>query len=81
MQPNESNLPPRWEYSMDTDQYNWVNPEYEYDDTPDIRISKSRLDWYISYWVRNEREWVHIPIPPSPEPPFELAEALYYAAQ
>lgn len=79
MLPDDSNLSPGWEYSIDMGQYQWGHPEI--DDTPDIRISKLRVDWYVSYWIRNKREWRHVRVPPTPEPPFELAEALYYAAQ
>lgn len=79
MQPDKPNFPPGWEYSMDMDQYEWSHPEI--DDTPDIRISKGYLNWYISYWIRDIRQWNGLHVPLTPEPPLELAEALYHAAQ
>lgn len=79
MQPDKPNLPPGWEYSMDMDRYEWSHPEI--DDTPDIRISKAYLNWHISYWIRDIRQWNGLHVPLTPEPPLEFAEALYYAAQ
>lgn len=79
MQPDEPNLPQGWEYLVDMDQYQWSHPEI--DDTPDIKVYKEYPNWRIKYWIRDIRQWNNLHVPLTPEPPFELAEALYYAAQ
>ena len=83
MQPDEPNLPQGWRLSSGG-YYHWTDPEES--DSPDIYIdgSDERWDvenWHISYRVRDIRQWNSTLVPLTPEPPFELARALYYAAQ
>lgn len=78
MQPDKPSLLPGWRLSPGG-YYHWTDPEEI--DSPDVYIQRSGEEWDIEYWVRNRVEWIRVIVPPSPEPPFELAEALYYAAQ
>lgn len=78
MQPDKPNLPPGWRLSSGG-YYHWTDPEEI--ESPDIYIDGSGEEWDIEYWVRNRVDWIRVRVPPSSEPPFELAEALYYAAQ
>lgn len=78
MQPDKPNLPPGWRLSP-RGYYHWISPEEA--DSPDVYIERLGEEWEVEYWVKNTEDWTQVCVPPSPEPPFELAEALYYAAQ
>lgn len=70
-------IPPGWRLSLGG-YYHWTSPEEA--DSPDVYIERLGEDWEIEYWIKNTADWIRVRVP-SPEPPFELAEALYYAAQ
>lgn len=72
-------LPPGWVVSHNKSYYFWVDPRG--DDSPDVYISRLNNRWEIEYWIKNREGWIQVSVPLTPEPPFELAEALYYAAQ
>lgn len=78
MSQSEIKLPPRWNLAIGG-YYRWTDPEQA--ESPDVYIERSGEEWYIEYWVSKSAEWIQVCVPPSPEPPFELAEALYYAAK
>ena len=78
MQPDKPNLHPGWKLSSGG-YYHWTDPEGI--DSPDVYIQGSGEEWEVEYWVKRSSDWIQVCVPPSPEPPFELAEALYYAAQ
>ena len=59
--------------------YHWTDPKE--DDSPDAYIERSGEEWEIEYWVKGSADWIRVRVPLTPDPPFELAEALYYAAQ
>lgn len=84
MQPDKPPpLPPGWELVLRGTvlgrYYEWTDPEES--GVPDAYITKSAAGWGIEYWVRSSEDWVGVLVPLTPDPPFELAEALYYAAQ
>lgn len=78
MQPDKPDPPPGWNLSS-RGYYHWADSEN--DGSPDVYIERSGENWEIEYWVRNSVDWILVRIPLTPDPPFELAEALYYAAQ
>lgn len=79
MQPNNSPpLPPVWKLSL-SGYYHWTGPDKS--DSPDVYITKSDENWEIEYWVDTTSDWITVFVPLTPDPPFVLAEALYYAAQ
>ena len=47
----------------------------------DINLIKTSDTWYVRYWIWGAMEWHEVELPLTPDPPFVLAEALYYAAQ
>jgi len=80
MQPNDSPpLRPGWNPSSGG-YYHWC-ADSEEDDSPDAYIERSGEEWEIEYWVKGSANWIRVRVPLTPDPPFELAEALYYAAQ
>lgn len=79
MSQSEIKLPPGWERQPDYGYYMWTDPKE--DGTPDVYITRLGDKWEVQYWLRKAEDWQTALVPPSPEPPFELAEALYYAAQ
>ncbi len=76
-------LPPGWEVMVQrlssTPCYHWTDPKIS--STPDIYVSKSKTKWKIDYWIIESERWMNVHVPLTPEPPLELAETLYYAAQ
>ena len=79
MQPDKPPpLPPGWKRAAGR-HYCWTYPEKR--SSPDVYVVGSAEGWEIQYWVAGPANWIRVCVPPSPDPPFELAEALYYAAQ
>lgn len=79
-----SKLPKRWRVTSPLpdemeEQYEWAAPDG--DIIPDVYVCKLDEDWEIEYWVDKGVSWMTVLVPLTPDPPFELAEALYYAAQ
>lgn len=76
-------LPPGWEVMVrrlsSTPYYHWTDPKLS--SIPDIYVTKSKTKWKIDYWIRESERWMNVHVPLTPEPPLELAETLYYAAQ
>jgi hypothetical protein len=79
MQPDKPDLPPGWKLPPGIRRYIWTDPEKR--SSPDVYIDRLGEDWRIEYWVARPGNWIHVLVPLTPDPPFELAEALYYAAQ
>ena len=80
MQPDKPPpLPPGWELSINASYYHWTCSDKS--DSPDVYITKSDENWEIEYWVDTTSDWITVFVPLTPDPPFELAEALYDAAQ
>ena len=79
MQPDKPPpLPPGWRITTGG-YYHWPCPDKS--DSPDVYITKSDENWVIEYWVDTTSDWITVFVPLTPDPPFELAAALYYAAQ
>ena len=76
-------LPPGWGFVLRGTvlgrYYERTDPEES--GVPDVYITKSDENWEIEYWVDTTSNWITVFVPLTPEPPFELAEALYCAAQ
>ena len=79
MSQSEIKLPPGWERQPDRGYYMWTDPEEN--GTPDVYITRLGDEWGVQYWLKRDANWHEIFVPPSPEPPFDLAKALYYASQ
>lgn len=74
----ETPPPPGWKLSSGG-YYHWIGPDKS--DFPDVYINRADENWEIEYWVDTTPDWITVFVPLTPDPPFELAEALYYAAQ
>lgn len=84
-----SELPQGWGVTLSLpdeteEQYEWTAPDGG--SIPDVYVCKLDEDWEIEYWISNDAigngaTWMTVLVPLTPNPPFELAEALYYAAQ
>ena len=79
-----SELPQGWGLTLPLpadieEQYEWTATDG--DSIPDVYVCKLDEDWEIEYWIENTADWITVFVPLTPNPPFELAEALYYAAQ
>ena len=78
---SRSELPPGWGTTGGASgtYYSWNDPKF--DASPDIHINEKNQVWEIEFWVRDRANWMKVFVPLTPDPPFEVAEALYYAAQ
>lgn len=78
---SRSELPPGWGTTGGASgvYYSWSDPKF--DGTPDIYISEENKMWSVNFWIRNLEKWITMSVPLTPDPPFEVVEALYYAAQ